>query len=393
MPIEINDLISFTQRMIHAKSPTAGEKDVVAVMSTEMNRLGFDRVWVDEFGSLLGTVEGAQPGPTLLLDGHCDTVEANAADWKHDPWGGAIENDRLYGRGTADMKGSLAAMIHAVGLIERSSLRGRLVVSATISEENAEGCAMKSVIENIHPEYVVIGEATCLNLNRGGRGRAELHVTTFGRSAHSSSPQAGRCAVTDMMRVIQAIDSQPITVDPVLGPGSIVLTDIISKPHPGHSVIPYRCHVTYDRRLLTGESREGLLDGLKSLPGLDDIEYMVDLAPLEEYTYTGELLQGEKFFPAWLFSEKHPLVESALSGLQSIGLNPIVGAYRFCTNAAYCAGVAGIPTIGFGIGREEDAHTVDESIAVNDLLTAAHGYQGIIHSVCKKLTKYAGLRS
>jgi putative selenium metabolism hydrolase len=382
MPLESASLIEFARRLLCIRSVTAEEKAVVEALSAEMKRLGFDRVWVDDFGSLIGVVEGTQPGPTLLLDGHCDTVEACAPDWSHDPWGGEIEDGRLYGRGAADMKGSLAAMIHAVGNLDRGKLRGRVAVSTTVSEEVAEGGAFKAVAEALRPEFVVIGEATELNLNRGGRGRAEIQLKTVGRSAHSSSPQAGRCAVTDMIRVIQAVNDKPVPVDAVLGSGSIVLTDIISAPHPGHSVIPYRCDVTYDRRLLTSDNRENLLAELNSLPGLDDIQYTAVLAPLEERTYTGKLLQGEKFFPAWLFPETHPFIQSALRGLKSAGLNPQVGAYRFCTNAAYSAGVAGIPTVGFGIGREEDAHVVDESIAVDDLLIAAKGYQGIVYSVC-----------
>lgn len=383
MPVEIDALTSFAQRLIRARSITTGEQEVVSILSAEMKQLGFDKIMVDEFGSLIGFVEGEHPGPMLLLDGHCDTVEAQASDWKHDPWGAEIENGRLYGRGAADMKCSLAAMVHAAGKIKRADLHGRIAVSATVSEELAEGCAIESVVGHVHPDFVVIGESTRLDLNRGGRGRAEIHVTTLGRSAHSSSPEAGHCAVTDMMRVIKAIGERAVTIDPVLGPGSIVLTDIISEPHPGHSVIPYRCHVTYDRRLLPGESSSGLLDALKNLPGVVGIDFSVSVAPLEERTYTGAQFLGEKFFPAWVFPETHPYVQSALRGLKSAGLNPRIGAYRFCTNAAYCAGVAGIPTVGFGIGREEDAHTVDESVAIADMATAAQGYQGIMYSVCR----------
>jgi putative selenium metabolism hydrolase len=375
-----DSLTQFAQSLIRARSLPGDEKSVLEVFSAEMKRLGFDRVWMDETGSLVGMVEGAQPGPTLLLDGHCDTVDAHAPDWTHDPWGGVIENGRLYGRGAADMKGSLAAMVHAVGYLDRDNLRGRIAVCASVSEEVAEGGALKSVIEAVRPDFVVIGESTDLNLNRGGRGRAEIQITTFGRSAHSSSPEAGRCAVTDMQRVIQVIASRLPAIDPVLGPGLTVLTDIISAPYPGHSVVPYRCRVTYDRRLLLSDSKDALLNELQSLPGLEDIEYQVTLSALEERTHTGEVLQGEKFFPAWLLPETHSFVQAALRGLKSVGLTPQIGAYRFCTNAAYSAGIAGIPTVGFGIGREEDAHIVDESIAVADLLTAARGYQGIIQA-------------
>lgn len=382
MSSEIDDLIPFTQKLVCTMSVTGGEQEVINVISSKMGALGFDRVWVDGFGSLIGIIEGNQPGPTILLDGHCDTVDANMPDWTHAPWGGEIVNEKLYGRGVADMKGSLAAMIYAAGMIQRSTLKGRVAVSATVSEEFVEGGALRNVVKLIHPDYVVIGEATELKLNRGGRGRAEIQLTTFGHSAHSSSPSAGRCAVTDMIRVIQAFSNNNQPFDPFLGPGSLVLTDIISEPYPGHSVIPYRCHVTCDRRLLTGESQSSILDELKNLPGLDDIQFDVALATQEEQTYTGMILSGVKFFPAWLFPETHPFVQTALQGLKSVGLNPEVGAYRFCTNGAFCAGVAGIPTIGFGIGREEDAHIVDESILITDLHTAFKGYQGIIQEVC-----------
>ena len=199
MHTEIDALTAFTQKLVQTRSLTGNEQDAVAVISTEMQRLGFDRVWTDELGNLIGLIEGTQPGPTILLDGHCDTVDADAADWSHAPWGGEIDNGRLYGRGTVDMKGSLAAMIHAAGELPRGNLKGKIVVSASVCEEFVEGGALRNVVEKMHPDYVVIGEATEFNLNRGGRGRAEIKLSTFGHSAHSSSPAAGHCAVTDMI--------------------------------------------------------------------------------------------------------------------------------------------------------------------------------------------------
>jgi len=375
-------LIDFTQRLVRSKSVTGQEKEVVSVILSEMQHLGFDRAWVDKFGSVIGVVEGLHSGPTILLDGHCDTVDANSLDWTRDPWSGTIENGRLYGRGSADMKASLAAMIHAAGAVDRASLAGRVAVSATVAEETVEGGTLKNVIGEIQPDFVVIGEATELNLNRGGRGRAEIKITTFGKPAHSSSPQAGHCAVTDMVRVINAISNLAAPEDPFLGKGSIVLTDIISAPYPGRSVISYQCHVTYDRRLLYGESKNDVLNALNQLPGLDGVKYSVELKPNTEITFNGEKLAGEKFFPAWVFPENHPFIQKANTGLKSFGLNPRIGSYRFCTNAAYSAGTVGIPTIGFGIGREEDAHIIDESISVGDLETAFKGYLGIITVAC-----------
>lgn len=377
------ELEALAARLLAVRSLTAEEHDAVELLAAEMRSAGFDRVWVDEAGSLIGVLDYDRPGPTLLFDGHIDTVGAEPADWARPPFGGQIAAGRLYGRGAADMKGALAAMLHALAVTPRGGLRGRAVLSATVSEEVVEGGALRPVMDAVRPDFVVIGEATGLHLNRAGRGRAEIALTTYGRPAHSSSPQAGRSAVADMIRVIQTLAGLPEPSHPFLGAGSLVLTDIHSEPYPGHSVIPYRCRVTYDRRLLPGETRADVLGALTGLAGLEDIDLRAELVRGDDVTYTGTDLSGEKFFPAWEFSEAHPFVQTALAGLRAAGLNPRLGAYRFCTNAAYSAGTAGVPTVGFGPGREEDAHVLDESIALEELHAAARGYAGILTSVLR----------
>jgi putative selenium metabolism hydrolase len=247
-------------------------------------------------------------------------------------------------------------------------------------------------MDAVPPDFVVIGEATDLNLNRGGRGRAEIHLETIGRPAHSSTPHLGRNAVHDMLAVVAAVERLPLGRDPLLGPAVMALTDIISDPYPAYSVTPGRCRVTYDRRLLAGETAEGVLgevaiENLRRLPGqggpdaLDGINLRVAVAQGEHRTYTSAMLRGPKFLPAWVFPEDHPFVQAALRGLRSAGLDPAIGAYRFCTDAAYSAGRAGVPTVGFGPGREEDAHVTDERLSVDALVAAERGYGGIIRAV------------
>lgn len=380
-----NALIAFTQALIRTPSPPGEEGAVVDVILDEMRDLGFDDCWRDAVGNAVGVVNGARPGPTLLLDGHCDTVGiAAGVPWVHDPFGGEIADGALYGRGAADMKGALAAMIHAAGRIDRRQLAGRVVVTATVLEENLEGASLKPVMEIMHPDYVVIGEATELRLNRGGRGRAEIHLETIGRPGHSSTPEIGRNAVLGMLPVLAALSRLPARADPLLGPTVLALTDIISDPYPAYSVTPSRCRVTYDRRLLAGETPVGVLAEIHAgraqadLAGWADIEFHAAIAQGAHRTYTGALLAGPKFLPAWILSEDAPFFQIALRGLQSAGLTPQIAAYRFCTNAAYSAGVAGVPTIGFGPGREQDAHIIDERLMLDELFAAERGYRGII---------------
>jgi len=124
-----------------------------------------------------------------------------------------------------------------------------------------------------------------------------------------------------------------------------------------------------------------VLEAITSLPELKDINFYAKIAEGEHQAYTGKVLTCNKFFPAWELEETHPFVQNALSGLRASGLTPELTAYRFCTNAAYSIGEAGIPTIGFGPGGEGDAHVVDEKISLDELEKAARGYQGIIEAV------------
>lgn len=377
-------LVAFTQDLVRIPSLSGEEGPAVERVTAEMHRLGFDEVFVDENGSAVGIVNGAQPGPTILLDAHIDTVGiAPGSTWTRDPFGAEIENGYIYGRGAADMKGALAAMVHAVGLLDRGALAGRAIVSATVMEEVLEGIALETVMQRVQPDWVVIGEATQLHLNRGGRGRAEIHLETIGVPAHSSSPHLGINAVHEMIKLIQIVESTPLDSHPLLGPALLALTDIISDPYPAYSVTPSRCRVTYDRRTLPGETAESVLGAILNPPETQRIRCRAVIARGEHRTHTGEVLRAQKFFPAWEFAENHPFVQTALRGLQAAGLNPQLRAYRFCTNAASSAGKLGVPTVGFGPAAEEDAHVVDERLSIADLMAAARGYAGIVQEALR----------
>jgi putative selenium metabolism hydrolase len=375
-------LVAFAQALVQCPSLPGDEKQVTGLVIEEMRSLGYDEVWVDLNGSAVGIIRGAAHGPTLLFDAHTDTVGiAPGLSWRHDPFSAQIEAGAIYGRGIVDMKGALAAMVHAAAATDRSLIAGRVVVSASVLEEVLEGAALRAVMDAAHPDFVVIGEPSDLRLVHGGRGRAEIHLETVGRPAHSSSPQLGRNAVLDMLQVIEAMEQMPMPSHPLLGPAVQVLTGIISDPYPPISTVPSRCHATYDRRLLVGESAEEILGRISADPSLATIELHATIAGGEYRTYTGALLSGPKFLPAWLLPREDPFVRAAMRGLASAGLAPGFDTYRFCTNAAYSAGTAGVPTVGFGPGSEAQAHVVDEHMEIPDLLAARDGYRGIIESV------------
>ena len=376
-------LIPFTQELIREVSISGEEQGVVSRIQSEMLSLGFDEVMIDELGSVIGIINGTRPGKTLLLDGHCDIVGAEAADWKYDPFGGVIADGWLYGRGVADMKAALAAMICAAADVDRQQLIGRVIVSGSVLEEVMEGAALKVIMDKYRPDYVIIGESTELNLNRAGRGRAELVAETFGKSAHSSSPQFGLCAVHEMIKLIHKLETVSLRSDPVIGDSQVTLTDIISDPFPGHSVVPYHCQASFDVRTVPGETAESLMQVFRSIPDIQSIDHKLSFLEGEEKAYTGLTVHGQKFFPAWIFDEEHELVQSAWNGLRQIGMDPKLGSFKFCTNGAYSAGIAGVPTIGFGPGRESDAHSTNEKLGVDEILLAYDGFHAMIQSIMK----------
>lgn len=375
-------LTTFTRDIVRIPSLSGEEAQVAGRIEAEMKTLGFDSVWTDDVGNVIGVVEGAQPGPTIVFDAHTDTVGVSpGVPWALDPYSGQVTQDSLHGRGAADMKGALAAMVYGISALDKAELRGRAVVSASVMEEVLEGVALEKVIAQTGADFVVIGEASNLQLVRGGRGRAEIHLTTTGRPSHSSTPQMGRNAVLDMMQVIAAVEDLALDEHPQMGPAIFALTDIISEPYPGHSVIPSICRVTYDRRLLPGENAANVLADITQRPELAQIKLDARVG-LGEYTsYTGHTFTTEKFFPAWLADDNDPFVTGALAALHGAGIQAGLNAYRFCTNAAFSAGVAGIPTIGFGPATEADAHVINEKLKLEDLFAAAQGYRAIGESI------------
>jgi len=374
--IDDEALVDFTLRLIAECSPSGSEGRVAKLVTDEMERLGY-RVEVDELGNVTGTIE-AGTGPCLLIDSHTDTVGVTDPDvWTYRPTGQLV-GDRIYGRGAMDMKGPLAASIYGIAMAKDRLKRGKVVVSASVAEELVEGPATQVVAKRVQPNYVIICEATSLNLARGQRGRAEIKVQTFGRPSHSSRPDLGVNAAQAMVDIAEALQTFQPQIHPILGEGILVLTDIISRPYPGLSVIPDYCTATYDRRTLPGETDESVLEPIRQTIirtlGKSEATGTADIAEDDFETYTGAQIRASNFAPAWFFNDDAAIVQQALIGLHRAGINAELSHYGFCTNGSGTAGRLNIPTIGFGPGDESLAHRADEYITVDNLVMAARGY-------------------
>jgi putative selenium metabolism hydrolase len=375
-------IVDVTADLIRSKSLAGEESAAAQVAANAMRVLGYDDVHVDELGNVIGIV---RPSPstsstdelanTILFDSHLDTVAAVGA-WTKNPFGGEVSDNRIWGRGASDMKGALAACLCSAAYAKQDGVLAHTVlVSASVSEEQIEGLALADVLAKYKPARVVICEATQLKLNAGGRGRAELFITAEGVPAHASTPYLGVNALKQMARLILALNEWQPPHDDVLGDGILEPTEIISNPFPSVSVLPDWCRIRVDRRLLTGETESDVLDPINQVidrlhtadPGFKAHAH-IDTETIK--TYTGATRTMLKFQPAWRMDLNDGFVRAARHALG----DPAISYYSFCTNAARSAGILGIPTIGFGPGREEHAHIADEFCELEQLWRAAQGY-------------------
>ncbi|HJA70972.1 MAG TPA: YgeY family selenium metabolism-linked hydrolase [Candidatus Lachnoclostridium stercoravium] len=385
-------VVSLCQKVIRQRSYSGEEQGVANVLKENMQAMGFDEVTIDKYGNIIGCIKGKRPGKKILFDGHIDTVPVtDETEWQYPPFAAEIHDGKIYGRGTSDMKGAVSAMTCAAANFAKDTdkdFAGEIYVAGVVHEECFEGVAAREISKAVQPDYVVIGEASQLNLKVGQRGRGEIVVETFGVPCHSANPEKGVNAVYKMAQVIEAIRTLEPTHHPVLGDGILELTDIKSAPYPGASVVPEYCRATYDRRLLVGETKESVLKPIQDL--LDEmmakdpqLKVKVSYAVGKEKCYTGNDIEGERFFPGWLYDEDSDFVQAVMGQLKEMGYDPSITQYNFCTNGSHYAGEAGIKTFGLGPSRENLAHTVNEYIEIDQLAKVTDCYYGVMEALLK----------
>ncbi|MDR7869713.1 MAG: YgeY family selenium metabolism-linked hydrolase [Tissierellaceae bacterium] len=387
-----DEVIKLTQDLVRTKSYSGEEDKASEVLQKFFREKDFDEVRVDKFGNTIGTIKGNRPGKSIVFDGHLDTVPiTDESLWTYPPFSGEIQDNKIHGRGTSDMKGALAAMAVAAACFAEDTKRdfpGEIHVAGVVHEECFEGVAAREISKEYNPDYVIIGEASELNLKIGQRGRAEIRLEVFGKAAHSANPEKGINAVYKICNIIEEIKKLEPTEHPVLGKGILELTDIKSSPYPGASVVPEYAVATYDRRLLVGETKESVLKPLQDL--LDrmmhkdpELKAKVSYAVGEEACYTGNKIQGERFFPGWIFDHSEDFIQNIYKGIKALGIDAKITHYHFCTNASHYAGEAGIKTIGIGPSKENLAHTLNEYAEIEQLEKVCDIYVSIMETLLK----------
>ena len=382
LSLDANDqaaMQTFLKRLVQTPSHSTHEGQVAQLIVDELASFGMTDVTVDRAGNVIARL-GSGNGPTLLYDAHMDTVEPTGAGWLYDPYSAEVREEVLYGLGACDMKGSIAALVYAAKRLIQTDTRlnGTLLLTFVVQQEPCEGCGVQALLNemDIKPDYVLLGEPSNMQIMRGHRGRVMFKVDVQGRSAHASNPKQGHNAITDAARLIFGLDllTADLPVDPFLGPGTMAVTHIESHA-PGLNAVPDSCTFYVDRRLTLGETPTRAQIQIDSVIEREGIKASVEVLNYQAASYTGEVLKIQEAFPAWALDKEHPLIGQLRQVVEVVcGNSPSVGHWPFSTDGVHTMGELGIPTVGFGPGNPQLAHTSEEHMHLKDVVEAAHVY-------------------
>jgi acetylornithine deacetylase/succinyl-diaminopimelate desuccinylase family protein len=372
--IDKAEVIAFLQTLIRQRSdhPPGNCRGAIEAVAQKLAEAGvaFDvKAQRDLQPSLLATLPGSSLSPILMYHAHIDTVPAGElARWSIDPFAGEIKDGRIYGRGAGDDKGSVTAQVMALVTLARAgvSLNGCLQVAVVADEESGGLVGTKWLHDAgvLAPHYLVVGEQTNNRVAIGERVACGIDLTIFGKSAHGAMPWAGENAVLKAARALTWLQDKlfpqlQAKAVPFLPPPTLN----VGKIHGGiqWSIVPERCKVEMDRRLIPGETREMAIAEIQEL--LDEFNETVE--PLRY-----ELFSSGEVAPNINTPPDEPFVVTANEALQAMcGEARHLTGYVQTSDGRWFAG-DGIPIIIFGPSDPAVAHAADEHISIEQLIEA-----------------------
>jgi succinyl-diaminopimelate desuccinylase len=319
--------------------------------------------------NVIATLKASKPGPRIMLNGHMDTVEPGNG-WVHDPFRAEIENGRMYGRGTVDMKSGLACILWVAAICKREGLpkRGELTITAVVDEEAIDLgiCALIRSGLASRLDFAMVAEATDLQIVTGHRGRVVFEVEVHGRAAHSHWPQRGVNAIDMAGVLVNALHKLPSPTHPRLG-GCTLNTLKIEGGQEEVMLVPDRCRLVIDRCIVPGYGSQQALTDLTKLIhdlGIDAKARLVD--------------RETPFCEPFQLSDNDPhvrLVSNAVSRV--LGREPEISFHEGPCDSCILASEGKIPTIEFGpTGR--GLHEAEEYVEIESVRKATEVYLEIL---------------
>lgn len=370
--ISEDDILRYAKEMIAVPSPT-GQEAAVAKKIAELMKEFSDDVALDEHSNVLCVVKGKRPGKTILISTHTDTLHSSApgeapgakiADGKEFGKTGKV----LLGPGAAAPKGALAAMLAAgKALAQSKDFAGQVVVAGYVQDLSANHIGVITLLETlakreIKVDAIVLGEPSDNVIVLGARGRMEIRITVKGKPTHAGSPDKGVNAVEMMAYLISSLRDLQLLTHPHLPAATVSVIEVSSSAVRPRT--PHECVAVLDRRMLPGETPEGVIAGVQDVitkvkskhPELDaDVKEVKVLYPLE-------------------ISPKDPEVAKVRQVAESVSGRKQGDFYaNFSANAGYTKTKLGIPSVPVGPGRIEDIG--QDHVEISKLVEGAKIYE------------------
>jgi len=424
------EYIEFLRDLIQTESynPPGNEKNVALVIKKYLEDANIECEifpFEDNRANLFSTLNNKFDGKNLIYNGHMDVVPpGNEDEWKYPPLSASIKRKKLYGRGSTDMKGGLAAMVISLKILKKLGLKlsGNLLLNAVADEETGGTYGTKWLLQNklnsIKNDFVVIGEPTGLTplpkgIILGEKGRVELKIVTNGISCHASVPFIGKNAIYMMSEIIQNLDKLEEIMPKVDPPMSTnELKELMSVAFPSNeifdkvleeqpliknvitanaqfaknltminggiksNVIPDFCEAIMDFRLLPGQTTEMVIESMKEM--INSLGYDVRNEPTgspeDVFVYLEVLKEGEgSYWNGWRDSKDLKIFNNIVQEIYKkepiLFILPASSDAEHYRNTDYCRS-----TILFGPGNPGTAHAIDEYIEIQDFIDSIKVY-------------------
>lgn len=383
-----DEILNFTSKLVQTASPSFDEVKAARLIKEKFVALGYDEVFCDDFGNVVGILYGRHPKSTVLLNCHMDTVNhIDTSEWDFDPFCGSVKDGKLLGLGATDCKGGLVAQMYAGAILKHSllPLEGDLVVAATVAEDNGKSLGVKGLIENtlkemnLIPTYAILGEPTELGLYYGHDGWCTFDITIEGADAFH---------VDDATRMI--MEDFDLNGSAHKFSDNQENMDIMSPRFEDYSG-SRRAVIPVSRRLRQEEKVDEVISQIRHNmklvarnSGTVSVDVMVHQE--EQKLYTGRTSLVKHITNAWATEPFHPLIERSRQALSAAGCEVRPGKWKLDRLGMGTAGSVlvkefHIPTIGYGPGIEEVAHKPNEYVMTDKLVEAVYGTASIVHSL------------
>ena len=377
---EINkeDVVVLLQEMIQVNTvnPPGNEEELALYLKEKLDFFNIKSEVVDlgnERANIIGKIEGSGQKKALLFNGHLDTVPPGDGEWEYGAFAGRVVDGKIYGRGSADMKGGLAAMIMAAGAIKKAGipLKGDLIIAGTAGEE-IDSIGAFHFLENgglNNVGAIVIGEPSSQKIKIAEKGALWIEITTHGKNSHAAFPEKGINAIAHMSLLINELLKYEFEYEEnkLLGKPTFNISTVEGGVKT--NLVPDKCTLTVDIRTVPYMEHEDIINDFQEI--IEKLKKEV-----KDFNADMKVLNNR---PAIETKENHPFIKLGKEvGKKYLGRDIEIAGLNFYTDGAVFLPATNLPAIIYGPGDSNMAHQLNEHITIESLWEAVQFYIGII---------------